>query len=239
MPLLIDNDANMGALGESRYGAGRGHSHLAYIKIDTGIGGGLILAGTIYRGHNGSAGEIGHTTIDENGPPCACGNRGCLETVATVPAIVADAMHNHTHTAFMSTTPTTTDTAQEQRQITDVLQAAREGDTACIAALTRAGERIGAAIVNLINMFNPSVIVIDGSIARAGEVFFTTLQRVAETASLPAARVGLQIVPGTLCEKSVALGSAVAVIDEAFALPNFARGSTTARPEETRHTSST
>lgn len=87
-PLCIDNDANIGALSESRCGAGRGSAGMAYVKIGTGIGNGLIINGRIYRGHQGCTGELGHLTIDEDGPMCACGNRGCLETLAArVPSL--------------------------------------------------------------------------------------------------------------------------------------------------------
>ncbi len=88
IPLYIDNDANMGALSELYFGAAQGCSDVAYIKLGTGIGCGLILNGRIYRGHGGSAGELGHITLDEHGPICACGNHGCLETFAAANAIV-------------------------------------------------------------------------------------------------------------------------------------------------------
>ncbi|HVU69774.1 MAG TPA: ROK family transcriptional regulator, partial [Ktedonobacteraceae bacterium] len=175
-PLYIDNDANMGALGEVRCGAGRGDTNMAYVKIGTGIGGGLILNGRIYRGHQGSAGELGHLTIDENGPRCVCGGRGCLETLAGSRAIIADAEQglslarkqaqegqgDREHTPDAQPARTFDD-------IMDVVEAAHRGDAACIAALERAGERIALALAGLINLVNPASIILDGGVARAGD----------------------------------------------------------------------
>src|SRR6185437_13928337 len=167
--IYIENDANLGALGECRFGAGRGVSDLAYIKLGTGIGGGLVINGTIYRGSFGSAGELGHVTLDENGPLCDCGSRGCLETLAGAAAIVEDARLARSLVLIGKNGP------REQprdaiRDIADVITAAQEGDLACRAAIERAGEHIGAAIASLINLVNPSLILFDGGVTRAGEL---------------------------------------------------------------------
>ena len=229
IPLYLDNDANLGALGESRYGAGRNSAYLAYIKIGTGIGAGLILNGRIYRGNGGSAGELGHVTIDENGPLCNCGNRGCLETLAGARAIVEEARRDisladatetvnlkGSNSAFAEL-PVFPGNAPVD--ITDVIQAAQNGNAASLAALEHAGERIGVALAGLINLFNPSTIVIGGGVARAGELFFAPIRRAASSRSLPAAWKGTRILPAEMDTTGVALGAVSLVIDSAFGIP--------------------
>ena len=222
-PLYIDNDANMGALAENRLGAGRGSADMAYVKIGTGIGGGLIINGHIYRGHQGSAGELGHLTIDENGPLCVCGNRGCLETLAAARAIVEDAQQRLSLArklpaegkAFVETSALD---SRAHVDIADVVELARRGDAASIAALERAAERIGLALAGLVNLVNPAVIVVDGSVARAGEILLTPLRRVVASASLPAAWKGTSLLPGALGVTAIALGAVLTVLDTVFGM---------------------
>ncbi|GCE29231.1 sugar kinase [Dictyobacter alpinus] len=239
IPLIIDKDANMGALAENRCGAGRGHLNLAYIKSGTGIGGGLIFDAHIYRGHSGSAGEIGHQTIDENGPLCVCGNHGCLETFAGTHAIVADAVHGTSllqkqakaqiqmgeipmsRERPVQSSSTHQESPVKISDISAVIQAAQQGDAACIAAIQRAGERIGIILAGLINSFNPSAIVIGGGMIRAGDLLLTPLRRVAQASSLPIARCNTTILTSELGGHAVALGAALSVIDAAFAMPTI------------------
>lgn len=219
VPLYLDNDANMGALSESRCGAGTGGDYLAYVKVGTGIGAGMIFNGRIYRGHGGSAGELGHVTLDENGPLCYCGNRGCLETLAGAHAIVEDARRGLSLIAARQSgevPPLPALAERDEVDITDVIQAAQAGDAASLAALERAGERLGVAIAGLINLFNPSHIIIGGGVARAGELLLAPLRRAASSRSLPAAWKGTNILSGLLDDSAVALGAASLVIDAAF-----------------------
>jgi len=219
IPLYLDNDANMGALSESRCGTGAGSDYVVYVKVGTGIGAGLIFNNRIYRGHGGSAGELGHITLDENGPLCYCGNRGCLETLAGAHAIAEDARQGTSLAAAQLTDealsrPTLAEHAEVD--ITDVIQAAQNGDAASQAALVRAGERLGVAIAGLINLFNPSHIIIGGGVARAGELLLDPLRRAAASRCLPAAWQGTSILPGQLDDTAVALGAASLVNDAAF-----------------------
>jgi glucokinase-like ROK family protein len=225
VPIWIDRDANMGAIGEHYCGAGQQHDDMAYIKIGTGIGSGLLLNGHIYRGHNGSAGEIGHLTIQENGTPCSCGNSGCLETVAVVPFIVSDASQGRTlaqrQCTHHSTNVELVEPIQARRNLDEVLHAARQGEAASLAALEQAGAHIGVALASLINIFNPSAIIIDGGIARQGEIFLDSLQRSAAEASLPSAWQGTSIIAGSLGQLSVAIGAVYTVINSFFDLPDI------------------
>jgi glucokinase-like ROK family protein len=200
VPVFLDNDANMGTLGESRYGAGRGVENMAYIKLGTGIGGGMIMNGVIYRG-SGSAGEIGHVTIDADGPECACGNRGCLEALAGAGAIVEDASREASHAVY---------------DIADVIRAAQEGDPHCRAALERAGEYVGVAVADVINLCNPTLILLDGGVSRAGELLLDPLRRTAAARSLPIAWASTTIQLAQLGDNAIALGAVSTVLDAAF-----------------------
>ena len=222
-PLFIDKDANMGALGERRWGAGQGCKDIIYVKIGTGIGCGLILNGHIYRGNQGSAGELGHLSIDENGPVCVCGNRGCLETLAAAHAIVEDAQQGISLAQRLAAQGVTLEnipvlSGREQVDITDVVTAAQHGDASSVAALERAGERIGLALTGLINLLNPAVVVIDGGVARSDEILLAPLRRVVASASLPATWKGTRLLTGKLGITTIALGAALMVLDAAFAI---------------------
>ena len=214
VPVYADNDANLGALGESRYGAGSGVAHLAYIKIGTGIGCGLVMHGRVYRGSAGFAGEFGHLTVDEDGPVCGCGNRGCLEMMAGAKVIVADACAAPAG-ALAGRDPHTVD-------IAEVIGAAREGDSACRAALEHAAGHVGVALGGLINLINPTLILVDGGVARAGDLFLEPLERVTAARSLPAAWAQTRIGTGELGAYAIALGAVTTVIDAAFAVPGMA-----------------
>jgi glucokinase-like ROK family protein len=204
VPIFLDNDANMGTLGESRYGSGHGVENMAYIKLGTGIGGGMIMNGAIYRG-GGSAGEIGHVTIDADGPECACGNRGCLEALAGAGAIVEDASRGASKAAC---------------DIADVVQAALEGDPQCRAAMERAGEYIGVAVADVINLCNPALILIDGGVSRAGELLLGPLRRTAAARSLPIAWASTTIQLAQLGDNAIALGAVSTVLDATFGGPS-------------------
>ena len=216
VPIYISNDANMGALGESRFGAAREVEVLTYVKVGTGIGCGLVVRGRIYTGSRGVAGELGHVTLDEDGPLCECGNRGCLETLAGAPAIVADALDYRTRPdgpdgAVMSVA------AGNVVDISDVVRAAQEGDSASRAAIERAGERLGIALAGLVNLVNPSLILLDGGVARSGELLIEPIRRSIAARSLAAASEGLRIEQGALGDHAIAMGGIAAVLDAAFA----------------------
>lgn len=216
--IYVENDANLGALGECRFGAGRGVSDLAYVKLGTGIGGGLVINGTIYRGSFGSAGELGHVTIDENGPLCDCGSRGCLETMAGAAAIVEDARAARA-LVLAGTHGQSAQSPEAICDIADVIREAQEGDAACRAAIERAGEHIGVATASLVNLVNPSLILFDGGVTRAGELLLEPLRRTLAARSLRMAWARTRISPGELGNNAIALGAVSMVIDAAFGMP--------------------
>jgi glucokinase len=168
VPARLENDANAAALGEHVYGAGRGCRHLIYMTVSTGIGGGLILDGRLYRGATGVAGELGHMTIEPDGPLCGCGNRGCLEALASGTGIAArgEELVAQGGSALLARL------AQEQGDLTaeTVSRAAGQGDIACQGIIRRAGYYLGIGFASYVNIFNPEVIIIGGGLAKVGEL---------------------------------------------------------------------
>jgi predicted NBD/HSP70 family sugar kinase len=219
VPVYVENDANLGALGESRYGAGRGVSDLAYIKIGTGIGGGLLIDGQVYHGSAGGAGEIGHVAIEADGSLCSCGNRGCLEAVAGADAIVADArMIAAVHGGVPhATSATSAFSGLAHPDIADVVQAALEGDPACRLAIEHAGDHIGAALAILVNLINPSLILVEGAVTCAGDLLLGPVRRAVASRSLAVGSCHTRIAGGELRDNAIAMGGVATVLDAAFA----------------------
>jgi glucokinase-like ROK family protein len=208
-PVSLSNDSELGALGEWAAGAGRGEQNLAYIKIGTGIGAGLLLGGQIYRGVTGSAGEIGHLTIEENGPLCACGNHGCLEAIAGGRAIAKqaqEAARKDQRTQLASIKPIESITARH------VNFAARQGDLLAQQILSRAGTSLGIAIAGVINMFNPGMVIIGGGVAQSGDILLEPIRLAVQRRSLPAATRAVRITTAMLGRRSSSLGAIVQAI---------------------------
>ncbi len=205
-PVSVNNDAELGALGEWASGAGRGERNLVYIKVGTGIGAGLLIDGQIFRGATGSAGEIGHLTIDENGPLCTCGNHGCLEAVAGGRAIALQAQQ-----AVQSGQRTQLSAIRPLENITakDVASAARRGDLLAQQILGRAGRHIGSAIAGLVNMFNPGMIIIGGGVAQTGDILLEPMRQTVQRRSLPAATRIVRITTAMLGRRSSSMGAII------------------------------
>ncbi|MQA87807.1 MAG: ROK family protein [Streptosporangiales bacterium] len=198
LPVLVDNDANLGALGEVTWGAGRGARHAAYIKVSNGIGAGLIVDGRIFRGATGTAGEVGHTTIDENGRVCRCGNRGCLETLASAPVLLE--MLRDSHGGAL--TPS------------EMLRLAEGGDPACRRVIADAGRHIGVAVANLCNVFNPERVIVGGDLTSAGELLLAPVCEAVDRFAIPSAAGSLSIVSGVLGHRAEVLGALALVLQE-------------------------
>ena len=218
-PIYLENDANMGALGESRYSAGKRVGNLIYIKLSNGINAGLLLNGDLYRG-NGAAGEFGHIFVEDNQRQCpSCGNSGCLEITAGLQAIVKNARAKSGSERILSFK----DAPITPERMADVIIAAQEeGDVGCQNVLEHAGEQIGQAIGNcLINIYNPSLILLDGGIMRPSknnivyknEFLLKSLHQSAKHASMPVNWEGTQILDGTLGDDAVGFGTIATVID--------------------------
>jgi glucokinase-like ROK family protein len=205
-PVSVNNDAELGALGEWASGAGRGERNLVYIKVGTGIGAGLLIDGQIYRGATGSAGEIGHLTIDENGPMCSCGNQGCLEAIAGGRAIALQAqqaVRRGERTQMADFHPIESITAR------DVAGAARRGDLLAQQILARAGLHIGIAIAGLVNVFNPGMVIIGGGVAQTGDILLEPMRQTVQRRSLPAATRVSRITTAMLGRRSSSMGAVI------------------------------
>jgi glucokinase-like ROK family protein len=211
-PVSLNNDAELGALGEWAYGAGRGEKNLAFIKVGSGIGAGLIINQQIYGGTTGSAGEIGHITIDENGPLCSCGNHGCMEAFAGGNAIALQAkkLVESGKRTLLSNTPLEKLTAKE------VAESARRGDLPSQEIIMRAGIFIGIAIAGLVNLFNPSAVIIGGGIAQAGDLLTTSIRQAVRERSLHASEQSVHITTAMLGQRSSLIGATVQAINIAI-----------------------
>ncbi len=208
----LNNDAELGALGEWAYGAGRGEKNLAFIKVGSGIGAGLIINQQIYGGTTGSAGEIGHITIDENGPLCTCGSRGCLEAFAGGHAIALQAkkLVESGKRTLLSSIPVENLTAQE------VAKAARRGDLPSQEIIMRAGTSIGIAIAGLVNLFNPGAVIIGGGVAQSGDLLTTSIRQAVRERSLRASERGVHITTAMLGRRSSLMGATVQAVNIAI-----------------------
>lgn len=205
-PVSLNNDAELGALGEWSYGAGRGERELVYVKVGTGIGSGLLLDGQIYHGSNGSAGEIGHTTIEEHGPLCVCGNRGCLEALAGGRAVAQraiDAVHKGQRTILAEVSPL------DGMNWRDVVHAARRGDLVAQHIVAEAGAHLGTAIASMVNLINPSMVVIGGGVSQIGDYLLEPIRRTVQQRSLKVASRSLRITEALLGRRSSGMGAVV------------------------------
>lgn len=176
VPAFVANDANLAALGEFRFGAGRGVRDLIYLTISTGIGGGIIIDGRLFEGGQGLGGEVGHMVVEPDGPQCGCGGHGCLEAVASGTAIAREA-----RAAVEQGTPSLlSQMIPHPQAITarEVVEAARQGDHLGLHILERAGRYIGLALVSLMYLFNPALFILGGSVAiGAGQLLMAPIQR--------------------------------------------------------------
>jgi len=221
-PITLNNDAELGALGEWAYGAGRGEKNIAYIKVGSGIGAGLILNKQIYGGTMGAAGEIGHLTIDENGPLCNCGNRGCLEAFAGGHAIAKQGQ-----TLVKSGKRTLlADIPIEKITALEVAEAARRGDLHAQEILRRAGIYIGIAIAGLINLFNPSVVIVGGGVSQVGDIISAPIRQAVRERAMHASEQSVRITTGMLGRRSVLIGATVQAVNVAIHAAAEQKGST-------------
>jgi len=166
VPVYLDNDANMAALAEWVYGAGKGHDHLIYLTISTGIGGGVISNGHLLQGFRGMGAELGHMIVDPEGPRCGCGGYGHIESFSSGPAIARYA-NEQLNAGVKSSLQTQTKLSAAQ-----VADAAFQGDALALSAFERAGFYLGIAVANYLAIFDPSILVFGGGVSQAGELLF-------------------------------------------------------------------
>lgn len=169
LPVVVDNDANVAAWGEAMFGTAAGADHVAYLTLGTGIGSGFVVSGTLLRGLTGAGAEFGHTVVDPDGPQCNCGLRGCLEQLASgtaIARIATEAVEADPDSSIVSFAGTL-----EEITAVHVAKAARQYDNTARAVLRRAGIALGIGLSNVVNVFDPEVIVLGGSVVEAGEPY--------------------------------------------------------------------
>jgi glucokinase len=213
LPVRVDNDSNLAMLAEHRAGAARGAAHAAMLTLGTGIGGGLVLDGRLYRGAHGGAAELGHVVVDMNGPPCQgdCPNRGCLEVMASGSAIGregAAAAERDPDSALGKE-------LRAGRAITGslVTELAHDGDAAALGVLTLIGGRLGVGIANIVNALNPEVVVVGGGVIAAGELLLGPARRVVAERALPPSRDQVRIVPAHFGDEAGMVGAAIFALE--------------------------
>jgi len=213
-PAVVDNDVNTMAIGERHGGVAHSVDDFLFVKIGTGIGCGIHLAGDVYRGVDGCAGDIGHIQVDSHGPVCSCGNTGCLEALFSGSALARDALA----AARNGDSPALAErlTANGEIVARDVADGAAEGDVTCIRLIRDGGRRVGGVLATLVSFANPSMIVIGGGLAQLGHILLAEIRSVVYRRSLPLATGNLPVVLSELGSRAGVTGAAVLASDTAF-----------------------
>jgi glucokinase-like ROK family protein len=222
LPVWVDNDVNLMALGELRAGHTRGEQNMVYVKIGTGIGAGIICGGTLYRGAQGCAGDIGHVAVREASEVlCRCGKAGCLEALAGGAALGRDG----TLAAESGLSPHLAAVLAEGRKVTgeEITKAAQRGDPVAMDLLLRSGRLVGEVLATIVNFFNPALILVGGGVAAAGDALLASIRENVYRCSLPLATRDLQISFSPLGDQAGLRGAAAMVTDEVFAPANIVR----------------
>lgn len=191
LPVHLDNDANLGALAEVTLGAGIGARDAIYIMVSGGVGAGLILAGELYRGTGGTAGELGHVLVDETGPICRCGNRGCLEMMAGGRAIIELLRPSH----------------GDDLTLDEVIALVGEGDSGARRAIADAGRVLGRSVAAIVNAFNPELVIVGGTLSAAGDILLDPLRDAVHRYAIPSAAEQVRITRGVLGDRAEVLGA--------------------------------
>lgn len=214
LPCGLDNDANVAAYAEFRLGAGRGSEHLLLLTVGTGIGGGIIAGGRLYRGAHGFAAELGHIIVEPGGPPCGCGNRGCFEQVASGAAIRRlgrEAVEAEPDSALGRLAGGDADAVTGEL----VTRAARDGDPTARAILAEVGRRLGEGIAGLVNVLDPEVVVVGGGAAEAGDLLLAPAREAfVRAVEAPEHRPPVEVVPAELGAEAGAVGAALLALEE-------------------------
>ena len=217
VPVFVDNDANLGAVAERWWGKAVGIDDFVYLKVATGVGAGIMIGGEIHRGATGVAGEIGHVAIDPAGPECVCGNRGCLATFVGTRQLVDRAK------ALFECYPNSV-LAGAEPDIRAIEDAALCDDPLAIRIVNEAAVRLAIVVAGVLNLLNPSAVILGGSLARAGDRLVDPLRRAVATRTLVDSAAASDIRTSELGARAVALGAATHVLVAALASPRLFPG---------------
>lgn len=218
LPVFLSNDANAAALGEFDYGAGRGLRHLIYVTVSTGIGGGIIVDGRLIEGQKGAAGEVGHMVMQQDGPLCGCGGRGCLEALASGTAIARQA-REALACGRESTIGQLAEKGEDGVTAEVVAAAAKGGDGLAAELIRAAGRRLGCGLLNLIHVFNPQIVVVGGGVTNAGELLLEPMRETVFADLMPIFEEGLKISPPGLGAEAGLYGAVALARREAEPYP--------------------
>jgi predicted NBD/HSP70 family sugar kinase len=210
VPVVVDNDANLGALAELRYGHGRGRDDLVYVLVHSGMGAGVVAGGELHRGHTRAAGEIGHTWLAVEGERCSCGNHGCLETLVSSRALaryVAEGIRLGRPSALEDVD------ADGPVDVDRIVASAVAGDRAAAAAAERIGEHLGIAFANIVHVYGPELVVLGGPLVPLGDLLFEPLEAVARRRTLAPLRDDVTFLPSALGADGPSLGACAAALD--------------------------
>jgi glucokinase len=214
IPVFVDNDANAAALAEHRAGAARGSSEAVVLTIGTGIGGGLILGGELYRGAVGAAAELGHVVIDMNGPRCQgnCPNHGCVEALASGTALAREAVRLAGERPDSGLGRALADGRELAGPL--VTELAHDGDATALEVIELIGSRLGVALATFVNIFNPQVIVVGGGVLAAGELLLAPARAELAKRALPPSRDEVRVLPARFGVEAGMIGAAALAFDE-------------------------
>jgi glucokinase-like ROK family protein len=220
LPLFIENDANAAALAERYYGVARGVDNFIYIVANIGLGTGLVIDGHLFRGACGYAGEAGHTTVDPDGPPCRCGNRGCWERMASARALT-ERIQEAIQAGETSTLTNGKDQTSGQISLPMILDAATAEDAVALRALHETGTYLGIGIANLVNSFNPGLIAFGGSLSLAGEYLLPVARQVVEERAMPELREATVLELSIFKADACVMGAAALVLHDLISRPRL------------------
>ncbi len=201
IPVQVGNDANLGALAEATFGAGRGQRNILYVMLSAGVGAGIVLDGQLYEGNTGTAGELGHVVVDPGGSVCRCGNRGCLETVAGVSALCQALEHSYGSGAT----------------IEKLLELCTAGDVGALRLIADAGRALGQALAAMCSVLDPGLVILGGELAAAGDVLLAAVREHIEQRTSAATGHRYEVIAGALSDKAEALGAAALAMVNASA----------------------
>jgi predicted NBD/HSP70 family sugar kinase len=201
LPVVVGNDANLGALAEVQRGAARGARDVIYVMLSAGIGAGLVIEGRLVQGRRGLAGELGHVVLEPDGRICRCGNRGCLETVAAGPALLDALRHLH----------------GDGLTLADAVDLCRRGDEGARRLVADAGRAAGRAVGAVANAVNPELVVVGGDLSALGDLVVDGVREGLERSTIPPVRADARVVAGSLGQRSELLGAIGLVLAEADA----------------------
>ena len=221
LPVFVENDGNAAALGEYYFGVARGVNALVCLNADVGLGAGILVGGKLFRGSHGYAAEIGHVTVDPAGELCACGKRGCLETLAG-PRAAVRRVRQAVNNGWVSPWLTDFTSAPGDVSFGRVVAAARHGDAVAVAALQEVAAHLGAALANLVNLVNPQMVVLGGALNTASDLLLPRVREAVSAGALEVAREDLQIVASAHGAEACVMGAVALVLDDILREPAMA-----------------